>query len=256
MLETEKVEELKAASVKKAAKKKNKVADSVKDAKKEKTKPSAEAKKEKIAKVKSKLQADAKRDKPVKGRSKPSPDAKKESPAKEKTKSAPLSRKEPAAVQQKRKSVSKRTASAVKSKVKASINKKDSEPKPQPLRLRTRPEADMRTNVTSQAEQKKPIRISFKPGKTTKAEKKPVKEDPALDKEKQSPKTKNPGTEDSVTDGTEKKKPSQKYFQCIYFPGKQANYPLRPFTPAVSPAMLSPAVRSMLEQRAARAAGQ
>ncbi|MEQ2277716.1 hypothetical protein XENORESO_006571, partial [Xenotaenia resolanae] len=108
-------------------------------------------------------------------------------PAKEKIKSASVSRKEPAAVQQKRKSVSKRTAPAVKSKVRASKDKKDPEPRPEPLRLRTRLEADKRTNVTSRAEEKKPIRISFKSGKPTKAEKKPVKE--AQDKDKQPPKT-------------------------------------------------------------------
>lgn len=49
----------------------------------------------------------------------------------------------------------------------------------------------------------------------------------------------------------------QKYFQCIYFPGKNAQYPLRPFTPAMPPPMMSPALRSMLEQhRATRTAGQ
>ncbi|TNN44048.1 hypothetical protein EYF80_045772 [Liparis tanakae] len=66
--------------------------------------------------------------------------------------------------------------------------------------------------------------------------------------------------EETQTDGdaTEKKKPSQRYFQCIYVPGKNAQYPLRPLTPAMSPAMMSPAIRSMLEQqqRAARASGQ
>lgn len=50
---------------------------------------------------------------------------------------------------------------------------------------------------------------------------------------------------------------AQRYFQCIYVPGKNAQYPLRPFTPAMTPTMMSPAVRAMLEQqKAARAAGQ
>lgn len=63
--------------------------------------------------------------------------------------------------------------------------------------------------------------------------------------------------EETQTDDntTEKKKTGQRYFQCIYIPGKNAQYPLRP---AMSPAMMSPAIKSMLElqQRAARASGQ
>ncbi|CAL8392053.1 unnamed protein product [Arctogadus glacialis] len=64
-----------------------------------------------------------------------------------------------------------------------------------------------------------------------------------------------PKTEDNTTD---KKKTGQRYFQCIYVPGKGAQYPLRPgMSPAMNPAMMSPAIRSMLEQqRAPRAAGQ
>ncbi|XP_010784450.1 WD repeat-containing protein 7 [Notothenia coriiceps] len=66
----------------------------------------------------------------------------------------------------------------------------------------------------------------------------------------------------------EKKKPSQRFFQCVYVPGRNAQYPLRPLTPAMSPAMrspsmmspsmMSPAIRSMLEeqQKTARASGQ
>lgn len=50
---------------------------------------------------------------------------------------------------------------------------------------------------------------------------------------------------------------AQRYFQCIYVPGKNAQYPLRPFTPAMTPTMMSPAIKAMLEQqKAARAAGQ
>lgn len=49
----------------------------------------------------------------------------------------------------------------------------------------------------------------------------------------------------------------QRYFQCIYIPGKHAQYPLRPFTPAMSPTVMSPALKSMLDQhRAARTSGQ
>ncbi|KAK7906616.1 hypothetical protein WMY93_015228 [Mugilogobius chulae] len=51
----------------------------------------------------------------------------------------------------------------------------------------------------------------------------------------------------STSDSTQKKKTGQKYFQCVYVPGKGGAFPRRPFTPAM-PVMMSPAFRSMLEQ--------
>ncbi|KAM7395962.1 hypothetical protein PAMA_007304 [Pampus argenteus] len=133
----------------------------------------------------------------------------------------PAAVKEPAARKEKNKS--------------PAVAKKDPEPRPNPIRLRTRLESDK--NVTSAA--KSPP----EPGKAEKAEKKSVKEA-----------QEEPQTEDNTT---EKKKPGQRYFQCIYVPGKNAQYPLRPFTPAMSPTMMSPALKSMLEQqRASRMSGQ
>ncbi|KAI3364541.1 hypothetical protein L3Q82_011330 [Scortum barcoo] len=221
-------EEVKAASIQKAAKKKPKDADSEKEpaAGKEKTK------KEPVAKEKTKTAAAAK---------------------KGKTSS------EPAAARQKRKSASEKTeASPAKSKAKSSTAKKGKNPDPEPqlLRVRTRLEAVKRANVTAQAKEEKLARsepgdpsercnraVSPLAGKAEKAEKKSAKE--TQDESK---------TEDNTT---EKKKPGQRYFQCVYVPGKNAQYPLRPFTPAMSPVMMSPALRSMLEQqRAARPSGQ
>ncbi|TKS75411.1 Triadin [Collichthys lucidus] len=95
-----------------------------------------------------------------------------------------------------------------------------------------------KTAVKSKAKASTP-----KKGKAEKAEKKSVKE----------------AQEDSQTEDntTEKKKTGQRYFQCIYIPGKHAQYPLRPFTPAMSPTVMSPALKSMLDQhRAARTSGQ
>ncbi|XP_034555989.1 triadin-like [Notolabrus celidotus] len=210
-----------------------------------------------------KKEATAKKDKP-----KSPAVAKKEPAVKEKTKAAAAAKKEPAATRQKRKPASEKTEAApVRSKAKASAAKKDAEPRPQPIRLRPRLESVRRANVTSEAKEEKPAKseaakirlrsLADKISKAEKADKKSVKE--AQDKEKQPAQTKEPQSEDNTT---EKKKPGQRYFQCIYVPGKNAQYPLRPFTPAMTPAMMSspmmsPAIRAMMEQqRAARAAGQ
>ncbi|XP_008311777.1 triadin-like isoform X1 [Cynoglossus semilaevis] len=165
-------------------------------------------------------------------------------------------KKEPEAARQKRKSTAEKTVSPVKHRVKAASAKKaeEAEPRPQPLRLRHRPENMRRANVTSQAKEEKPARPATAPVKSrpeAAAEKKR--------KDKQEPQTKEPQSEENAT---EKKKPGQRYFQCVYVPGKNTQYPLRPFTPAMSPAMMSPtmmspAIKSMLEQqRAARTPGQ
>ncbi|XP_068433577.1 axoneme-associated protein mst101(1)-like [Clinocottus analis] len=209
---------------------------------KEKSKPVAVVKKEPVVKEKNKPAAVVKKEPAVKA------------------KPAAAAKKEPAAAQRRRKRSPEATeASAVRSKAKASAAKRDPDLHLQPVRPRTRLETVRRTNVTTQLKDK-PARAP-EPAKTrTKlladlksgAEKKSVKE--AGDEDKQ-PQAKETQTDDLTTD---KKKPSQRYFQCIYVPGKNAQYPLRPLTPAVSPAMMSPAIRSMLEQqqRAARAAGQ
>ncbi|XP_024912575.1 triadin-like isoform X2 [Cynoglossus semilaevis] len=156
-------------------------------------------------------------------------------------------KKEPEAARQKRKSTAEKTVSPVKHRVKAASAKKaeEAEPRPQPLRLRHRPENMRRANVTSQAKEEKPARPATAP----------VKSRPeAAAEKKQEPQ--------SEENATEKKKPGQRYFQCVYVPGKNTQYPLRPFTPAMSPAMMSPtmmspAIKSMLEQqRAARTPGQ
>lgn len=146
---------------------------------------------------------------------------------------------------------------------------------PEPIsRLRARLEDVRKANVTSQAKEEKTAKSpeaaktrskSSADSKSTseKAEKKSVKE--SEDKENKPAKAKETATDES---SKEKKKPSQRFFQCVYVPGRNAQYPLRPLTPAMSPAMrspsmmspsmMSPAIRSMLEQqqKAARASGQ
>ncbi|KAE8286517.1 hypothetical protein D5F01_LYC14452 [Larimichthys crocea] len=165
-------------------------------------------------------------------------------------------KKEPAAAKQKKKS-EKTEASAVKSKAKASTPKKDAEPEPRPQPIRLRPRLEVRkANVTKEekaasAKTRSKLLVDKK-SKAEKAEKKSVKE--AQDKVKEPAQTKESQTEDNTT---EKKKTGQRYFQCIYIPGKHAQYPLRPFTPAMSPTVMSPALKSMLDQhRAARTSGQ
>lgn len=68
-----------------------------------------------------------------------------------------------------------------------------------------------------------------------------------------SAKTTEPQAEENVT---AKKKPGQRYFQCVFVGGKNAQYPLRPFTPAMPLSMPPAAMRAMMEQHRARAAGQ
>lgn len=156
---------------------------------------------------------------------------KKEKPVK--AKSQADQKKEAAAVRAKRRA-QRTEASPVKSKVK---DKKETESRPPLLRLRERLEAS-RMNDTSKEE--KLSRPSSEPTK--------IRTKPAAEKKK-------PQAEDKTT---EKKKTAQRFFQCVYFPGKGSSYPLRPAAPPMSPAMLPPAVRSMLEQqqRASRAPGQ
>uniref|UniRef100_A0A1A8PAG2 Triadin n=1 Tax=Nothobranchius rachovii TaxID=451742 RepID=A0A1A8PAG2_9TELE len=151
-----------------------------------------------------------------------------------------------------------RRVSAVRRKKEKEAVRKDEKPRREALpRIVMEPKTENTTAELQNSErhvsagERKTRQTSTKPDKTVKPEKKSVKE--AEDQDKQ-PETGKLQTEENIT---EKKKSSQKFFQCIYFPGKHAHYPLRPFTPAMSPAMLSPAVRSMLEQqRAARAPGQ
>uniref|UniRef100_A0AAV2KDY4 Uncharacterized protein n=1 Tax=Knipowitschia caucasica TaxID=637954 RepID=A0AAV2KDY4_KNICA len=46
----------------------------------------------------------------------------------------------------------------------------------------------------------------------------------------------------------DKKKTGQKFFQCVFVPGKGGNFSPRPMTPAM-PVMMSPAFRAAMEQR-------
>lgn len=168
----------------------------------------------------------------------------KEAEKEKKKRSSPATRKESSvkdrtaadkkAARQKHTHASEKTASPVKSKSRPSAQR-EAKIHPEPIRLRSRLDSVKRTNATAE--------------RKAKAERTSVKG--TKDKEE-----KQPTTAAAKSDDSTEKKTGQKFFQCVYVPGKGGPYPRSPFSPAM-PVMMSPSFRSALEQqRAARASGQ
>ncbi|XP_053736351.1 proteoglycan 4-like isoform X1 [Synchiropus splendidus] len=172
---------------------------------------------------------------------------------KEKTKRSAAAKKAvPAVAPQKRKSATEKSAAPARRAARTS--RKEPEAPAQPLRARRRPEALMRANVTAAARQAAQTR----PKPVTEQRRKAAREGTASATEGKEEKKKKTNELQATDAAAEKKKTTgQRFFQCIYVPGRSAHYPLRPFTPAMSPAMMTPAIKAMLEQqRAASRSGQ
>ncbi|XP_037100345.1 eisosome protein sle1-like isoform X6 [Syngnathus acus] len=150
---------------------------------------------------------------------------------------AALPKRDAAVARRKRSSTSASKTDAVKSKTRTSCSsaaKKAEGPIPSPKAAESSPQSTkLRVGLLDTM---KKANVTDKP-----------------DKSSQTPKTRTTLLKKKSEGESEgKKKPGQRYFQCVYVPGKNAQYPLRPFSPAM-PATL----KSLLEQqRAAKTSGQ